>query len=364
MSVRRGSSGPIRLAVAGVACLALFAPSGAAAATVVNGDFESGSLDGWSVNRVTGSGDWFAYEGTDPPIGGKDLTAPVYAPPQGDYAAITDEYNPDTLILSQDIALRPEYDHRLSLFAYYTSLDPIVVPTPDTLAVDSGLANQQYRIDVMRPDAPLESIAPGDVLRTVFRTQVGDPKDMPPALLATNLNAFAGQTVRLRIAVAATEETFNAGVDAVAVASAPPGQLPPLKKGGNKAGGPNGPGSSDKLGFGKVKLNRANGSAILPVQVPGPGRLSAKGEGPASGAAGASKAKKPRKLIKPVTVKVAKAGTVKLRLQPTDVARGILELKQNLRVKVAVTYAPSGGSVEKASVPVVLRLEAGPRQRR
>ena len=62
--------------------------------------------------------------------------------------------------------------------------------------------------------------------------------------------------------------------------------------------------------------------------------------------------------------KVAKAGTVKLRLRPTNVARGILELKQKLRVKVAVTFKPSDGKPQTATVPVVLRLEAGQRQRR
>jgi hypothetical protein len=114
---------------------------------------------------------------------------------------------------------------------------------------------------------------------------------------------------------------------------------------------------------GDFEAGNLSGWAILPVQVPGPGRLSAKGEG-APGAATAGKAKKLRKLIKPVTVKVAKAGTVKLRLQPTNAARGILKLKQKLRVKVAVTYVPSGGSAQTATVPVVLKLEARPRHQR
>jgi hypothetical protein len=354
MRVRGASGSLILLVVAGLAGLALLAPRGAAAATVVNGDFESGNLAGWTVNRATELGNWFAYKGTNPPIGGKDLTAPVQAPPQGTFAAITDEYNPDTLILYQDVGLRPGYDHRLSLLAYYTSLDSIAAPIPDTLSVDDevllGRANQQYRIDVIRPAAPIESVAPEDILRTVFRTRPGDPQAMAPASLTADLSAFAGQTVRLRIAVAATKETLNAGVDAVAIASAPPGQLPPLGSKGSK------------ISFGKVKVNRANGSAVLSVKVPGPGKLSAKGEGPVPSAASASKAKRV-KLIKPVTVKVAKAGTVKLRLQPTSAARGILELKQKLRVKVAVTYKPTGGAAKTETLPVVLKLEARSRQR-
>jgi hypothetical protein len=357
MRVRGGNAGLTLLAVVIAVCLAFLAPGGAAAATVVNGDFESGNLAGWHVHQATGLGDWYAYKGTDAPIGGKQLTAPIHAPPQGRYGVTTDEINPDTLVLYQDIALRPGYDHRLSLLAYYTSQDPIAVPSPDTLSVDDEVlgsqANQQYRIDVMRPEAALESIDPADILRTVFRTRPGDPKVMPPTGLTADLSAFAGQTVRLRIAVAAHEETFNGSVDAVAIASAPPGQLPPL--------GGKGTGGSNKLSFGKARANRNNGSAILPVRVPGPGKLSARGEG--APPAGASETRKPRKLIKPVTAKVAQAGTVKLHLQPTNAARGILELKQRLRVRVAVTFVPSGGKPETATVPVVLRLEARPPHR-
>jgi hypothetical protein len=354
MKVRGCGAGSALLAVM---VLALLAPGGAAAATVVNGDFETGNLAGWQVYRATTLGDWYPYRGTNPPIGGKELAAPVPAPPQGTFAAITDEINPDTVILYQDINLKSGYDHRLSLFAYYSSQDPIAVPTPDTLSVDeevlAGRTNQQYRIDVMRPDAPVDSIDPAATLRTLFRTQRGAPRTMPPTRLTADLSAFAGQTVRLRIAVAAHEETLNGAVDDVAVLSAPPGQLP--RDDGGKG----------KLRFGKVKLNRANGSAILPVQVPGPGKLSAKGEGPTPAGAGGSKAKKKLvKLIKPVTATAAKAGTVKLRLRPTDVARGILELKQKLRVKVVVTFKPSGAKAQTATVPVVLRLEAGQRQQR
>ncbi len=361
----RGNAG--LFAVAALTCLALLAPGGASAATVVNGNFEAGNLSGWHVQKATDAGNWFAYEGTDAPISSKRANGePVQEPPQGDYAAITDEANPDTLILYQDIVLRPEYEHRLNLLAYYDSYKPIAIPAPDTLTVaDESLgaqANQQYRIDVIRPEAPLESIAPADILRTAFRTTPGDSEEMGPTKLTANLSAFAGQTVRLRIANAVTEEVFNAGVDAVAVESAPLGKLPPLK-GGNKPGGPDKPGGSSKLSFGKARANPGNGTAILPVHVPGPGKLSAKSSGSAAGPS-ASKAKKAPKLIESVAVKVAKAGTVKLRLRPTDAARGILELKQKLRVRVAVTYVPSGGSATTATVPVMLKLEARPRHRR
>lgn len=361
MKVRGGSSHRTLFAAAAVACLALLGPAGASAATVVNGDFESGTLAGWHVQRATEAGNWFAYEGVEAPISSKRANGePVQAPPQGDYAAISDEANPDTLILYQDVVLRPDYSHRLSLLAYYDSYEPIAVPTPNTLSVEESLggqANQQYRIDVVKPGAPLESLDPADILRTVFRTQPGDPMGMEPTRLTADLSQFAGQTVRLRIANAVTDEVFNAGVDAISVASAPSGA---------GAGGPSGskPPGSVSFGFGKVKANRKNGTAILPVKVPKPGTLTAKGtigSGPGAEASGSGK---PRAPIKPATVKAADAGTVAIRLKPTPFAFQILKRKHKLRVKVAVTYTPTGGSPETATVPVVLKLKASPHPRR
>lgn len=366
-----GDAGRLSLAaIAALICAALLAPSGAAAANVVNGDFESGTLQGWDVHRATGSGNWFAYRKPteEEPHSGDSIAEkrgqPLPAPPQGKYAAIADEATTDALVLSQEIGLGAGLEHRLNLLAYYESLVPIATPAPDTLSVDGealgGQATQQYRIDVMRPGSPIDSVAPADVLLTVFRTQPGAPQTLPPTRLTADLSALAGQRVRLRFAVAANKDLLAGGVDDVAVESAPPGKLPPLK-GSNKSGGSNK--GATRLSFGKVKANSANGTAILPVRVSGPGKLSARTASP-GGKASASKAGKAAKLIKSVSARATKAGTVKLLLRPTNAARGILELKQRLRVKVAVTFKPSGGSAKTATVPVVLKLEAHPRQRR
>jgi hypothetical protein len=326
------------------ALLALLAPSAASAANVVNGDFEAGSLKGWHVHRATEAGNWFAYEGTKAPIGSKRGADPVQAPPQGTYAATTDEANPDSLILYQDIALEPGFGHRLSLLAYYSSYRPIAIPTPDTLSVDeeslAGQRNQQYRIDVMKPDAPLESIDPADILRTIFRTNTGGPENMAPTKFTADLTPFAGQTVRLRIANAVNQEVFNAGVDAIAIASTPPGGTP----------------AHGRLSLGKSRANRKNGTALLPARVPGPGLLKARGGGGSGSAQAANTTRRHQTLIKPVTVKVAGPGTVMIHLKPTPFARTILRQKHKLRVMVSVTYTPPGEAPQTASRSVVLRL--------
>lgn len=346
-----------RAALLVVVLVASLAPNTAEAANVVNGNFESGTLSGWHVRQVNGAGNWFAYTGTDAPIGSKrpKPADPVQPPPQGAFAATTDQANPDSMILYQDVALEAGLGHQLSLLAYYDTYRPIAVPSPDTLSVDNealGLPNgefqknQQFRIDVIRPEAPLESLDPADVLSTLFATKRGDPPRMTPRRLTADLSAFAGQTVRIRIANAVTEEVFNAGVDAVSVATFAPGRSP--SRGGRR--------EPILFSFGRVKLNRRTGIATLRVHVMGSGLLRAKGAPVLVAPARVSRTGQLRKPIEPVTVPVAAPRTVTIHLRPTLPARAILRQRRELRVKIAVTYMPTSGSPEAAPVPVVFKL--------
>ncbi len=334
----RVRSGRLLLLASVLAGIALLAPASAGAATVVNGDFETGNLNGWSVYRSIESGSWFAYKGekgAGDPIAKQRGRKYPQPPPQGVYAAISDQASATTTILSQEVTLAPGMNHRLSLLAYYDSEVPIAVPSPDTLSVDDaqlgGQPNQQFRIDVMRPGSSIESLAPGDVLSTAFRTQAGAPTSMAPTWVSADLSAFAGQTVRLRIANAAHEELLTAGVDAVAIDSTPAGKSPP-PLGSNRFEVPGGSG-------GKVVQTRKNGVAILSVKVPGPGKLTAKG-----------------KLTQKATAKARKAGTVKLRLKLIPAALETLERKRQLKVKVALTFDPAGGPPRTKPAKVIFKL--------
>jgi hypothetical protein len=327
------SGGRTSLLLAAV-LLALFLPGRAGAADFVNGDFESGSFSGWHVHRVTEAGNWFAYQGTDAPIGShrKPPAARVQVPPQGSFAAVTDEANPDTLILYQDVTIGVGASH-LSLLAYYNSYKPIAAPTPDTLSVDAealgGQPNQQFRIDAIRPGAPLESLDPADILLTVFQTRPGAPVNMLPTKLTADLTTFAGQTVRLRIANAVHEEVFNAGVDAVFMSGSASSFGPPKR-----------------LGLGRAKANRSKGTVTLPVRVPGPGVLIAKGKG-----------------VRAVHLRVAVAGTVMLPLRLTHSGRARLEHAHRLRTRLTVSFSPLAGGGEAASAPVTFRLAPPPHRR-
>jgi hypothetical protein len=355
------------MVVCAIAALAMLAPAAAIGATVVNGDFESG-LAGWqrfSDTMEEDPGNWFAYSGTEAPLsspegeegeGGEIGT--LQAPPQGTFAATTDEDNPGEYVLYQDVALEPFHRHRLSMTLYYRSFAPIAVPSPDTLSWHPGRSaeeieaeeeeeegsegvdlepNQQYRVDVMKPSAPIDSVNPADILTTVFATRVGDAQEMTPREFSADLTPFAGQTVRIRFANVDNSFYFNAGVDAVSITSVPVTAAPPV------ATVPAVPSNAFKVG--RAKLNRKKGTAKLPVTVSGPGTLSLSSAPPHH-----------KPLVRAFSVSLSGAGTVPLIVRPTKAARKLLRRGHKLRVGVDITFTPTGGSASTQTRKLTLRL--------
>lgn len=211
LSRRLLCSHKLLLAVA-IALVELLWAGPATAATVVNGGFETGTFNGWTVlNQANGSGNWFVYSGTTSPLSASTLPSP----PQGTYAATSDQTGPGSHVLYQDVALEPGAAHVLSFILYYNNQNGAFF-TPATLDYTVN-PNQQYRVDIMRPAASPFSVAPADVLLPVFRTNVGAPASLAPTTLTADLSAFAGMTVRIRFAEVDNQFYFQAGVDAVSI---------------------------------------------------------------------------------------------------------------------------------------------------
>ena len=285
------------LVIAGLTLLA--APAAAKAAVVSNGSFETADLSGWLTDDS--SGFWTVYSA------GSVIAVTVAAPPLGNHAAVAvQESVPSREILYQDVTLPPRrFRVQLSLFAFYQAHAPLVSPE----SLDLGGANEQYRIDVMRPGAPLDSVASGDVLATLFRTQTGGASFLGATRAAADLSGYAGQTVRLRFAVAATEGALNGGVDVVGVTG---------------------------LDLGKAKLNRDRGTARLPVTVTDAGAIKLSG-----------------KAVKRRSVHVP-AGTTKLRVQPKGSALRHLNARGSAKLKAKVTYR-IGAAIQTATMKLKLR---------
>jgi hypothetical protein len=321
--MRAKASTRAHLLLAAALC-ALAAPAAAGAATVVNGDFEAGNLNGWNVVNAPGegTGNWYAYSGTANPSG--EFGGEVPPPPAGNYAAIVSQGGPGSHILYQDVALEPFYSHSLSLLVYYRSGAPLTTPNPNTLAYQPPPDNQQYRVDVMRQGAPVDSVNPVDILATVFATKDGDPEELGPTLLTANLTPFGGQTVRLRFAEVDNRNVFFAGTDSISIQSTPP---------------------SNVFAFSQPTFNKKNGSARLPVAVPGGGTLTI-ADIKASG----------RKRIKAKTFTATTAGTLNLPVTPTKFARKTLKNKGKLKIQAAVTFTPTGGFPAAQARKLTLKL--------
>jgi hypothetical protein len=316
-----------RWTIAALAC-ALIAPAAAAAATVSNGDFETGNLNGWQTTSSSSGGGWFTY--TE-----EELGPEFPPPPSGRWAAATEEFAESTMILYQDVALEPGLLHQLSLTLYYRSAAPISVPEPNTLDSQGSVdSNQQLRVDVIKPSAPIETLDPADILSTVFANKNGDPQFMAPTKLTADLTPFAGQTVRLRIANAVEDSYFNAGVDAVSITSTSPPPPPP-------------PPPSNAITRGELTLNKKNGTGKLAVNVPGPGTLTEVGKGK-------------KKKVKAATLATTAAGTAQVPLKPTALGRKVLKTKGKLKTGIEVTFTPTGGAAGIQSYKVILKKTLKP----
>lgn len=310
------------LAVTVFAVAALAVPAGATAATVINGDFETGTFSGWQLLNPDGSSEdsWYVYSGPNPP--GPTEIETVAPPPAGNFAAVTSQGGPGAHFLYQDVALEPFYSHQLSLIAYYRSDGTLNTPGSGTLDPETPV-NQQYRIDVMNPAAPIESVNPADILATVFATKTGDPQELGPTTLTADLTPFAGRIVRLRFVEVDNVGYFAASTDNVSILSTPP---------------------SNVVALGKPALNKKKGTAKLPVTVPGPGTLTI------------ADVKKTKQRVKAKTFTVTAAGTLNLPVKPTKSARKALKAMGKLKLKVAVTFTPTGGFAAAASRKLTLKL--------
>jgi CubicO group peptidase (beta-lactamase class C family) len=167
-------------------------------------DFESGVLTGWQAATINGG--WVVYSDAQPAQPGSDFPPD---PPQGEFAAVTEPTGPGTRILYRDVSLDGELTLHLTVF--YETLEPL--SAPETLRSDAPEPNQQFRVDLVDPEAPFDSVADGDVLAGVFRTEPSDPMTLEPTAVSVDVSELAGRTVRLRIAQVDNRGPMSAGVD-------------------------------------------------------------------------------------------------------------------------------------------------------
>ena len=182
-----------------------------------NGGVGTDAFAFWTVNNDAALlGSWFVQSGPASPI--SSFTVPE--PPDGSFAAMSDQFGPGRHLLYQDFTV-PNAGGRLSCLAFVRSDAEFTVPQPETLDPSGIVSNQHVRVDIMDPTAPADDVGAG-VWQNLFLTRPGDPgSPVNPMLgyttIATSLDAFAGRRVRLRFAEVDTLNYLNFGVDNCAV---------------------------------------------------------------------------------------------------------------------------------------------------
>jgi hypothetical protein len=341
--------------------LALVFVGPAAAAQLVNGGFETGTLENWGLFKT---GEHVGWEVLNAEAADSTHAKMKFPPIEGAYSAYTEELEAGTAILYQDVTLEPNATDQLGLIFGYASEGPMVTPAGGSLEVQGGVPNQQLRVDVMKPTAPLESVDPADILATLYTTQTGAPQELAPQVLTADLSRFAGQTVRLRLAMATDSERLNAIVDGVSITSGP---LPPPVVSPAPIS-PSPPAPSNLFTKGKLTLNKQTGRGTLTVNVPDAGTLiAADARRKVAVATRRRKGKaKPKPIyIRSATVTSAGAGTIEVPIRPTATALKVLRQKGSLPVRLTMTFVPVGGAAatQPYSAKLVRRLRPAPAPR-
>lgn len=206
---------------------ALSVTAAIALAGTPNGNFEQANFSHWKVydsneamDRAVATGKWQVYRGKlkgGLSRGGfEDANLPK--PPQGTYAAGLSTHSPGNHILHRVMDADVRSKVKLKL-AYNNVADDFYVQDhlsqlpPTRRGMGGGEdANQQLRVDLMEPGAPLESLEKSDILKKVFRTKPGDKLKRRWFKLKQKIGP--GE-FRLRIAEVDNQAPFAVGVDAV-----------------------------------------------------------------------------------------------------------------------------------------------------
>lgn len=176
-----------------------------------NGSFETGAFPPWQVLDISDFGRWFVLDSLTGPISGNALQPPSH----GDWQAVVDQNGYGSHFLYQDVAVPPGTTVTLNL-VYWWSNYAEAWADPGHLDASGVDPNQQMRIDIMDPAAPIDDVGAG-VWLNLLHTADPDPFYINPTPLNADLTAFAGMTIRLRIAVVDNLSFFNVGIDAVSI---------------------------------------------------------------------------------------------------------------------------------------------------
>lgn len=159
---------------------------------LVNGDFETGDLDGWHTASESGQG--FVVNNGEVNPDGPDTPAPPY---EGDFGALLAQDGPGIHVMWQDVSIPA--DAKSALLSWFD-----FIHNHGTEYFDPS---QQYRVEIQDEE--------GKVLKVAFTTQPGDDLSTDWTRHEFDLTQFRGKTIRIMFAERDSLGFINVGVDNV-----------------------------------------------------------------------------------------------------------------------------------------------------
>jgi len=172
---------------------------------IVNGDFETGTLTGWTLTAV-GPGFWIVNDGTYLPEINNIFpgTLPPQPPISGNFDAVADQQAPSITLLGEPFTVP------IGLTSATVSWQDRIFNHLAPFAV-----NQRASVEIRDGTGTL-------VLATIFTTNPGDPIIQPGPNnrvfdITTTLQPFQGQNVRICFVAEATNTIVNFYIDNVSL---------------------------------------------------------------------------------------------------------------------------------------------------
>jgi hypothetical protein len=216
------------VAVVALAAIAYAAPR--------NGGFESGSFKPWKV-KDPGGGDWYVYKGRTIVDKGpgplRGLVGPrFYRPPRGRFAAAAWQDGPGLNILHRVLRLKDDEVNKLSFFlAWRNSQNRFYTPksfdygggsVPRGINGPPANPNQQFRIDLLKRRAPVDTLNKKHIVAKLFRVKRGTRSSRRYKRQRYNLTKMGIEgKVRFRVAEVDNQGVLPVGIDHVKLKSKP-----------------------------------------------------------------------------------------------------------------------------------------------
>ena len=205
-------------AVASALLVAIAQPA-AGAPVLTNGDFETGSLAGWTVtDQANGSGSWFASApGSATPFSGHPTSA-AGGSPHGTTYAVSDQGAPGSHALTQAFSVGPGQSVILTWDMFINDWDS----GPFGTGLDFTVAPTQIgRVDILSAAAGAFDVGAGVLQNCFLGDALTGPNPFAPQSCDISGAVAGGGTFQVRFAETDNQSFYNMGIDNVSISAVP-----------------------------------------------------------------------------------------------------------------------------------------------